>query len=732
MEASQHDREKQWAYELDQQIRALSTMCSLVMDKFPNDSSKPPAHTNPKHREAVALSVLLIREPGENVTVAAAVDALSSRPYHELVVATNMDQDAGSSNYKYLFAPDEITDCEVLPDSDSPPDGFDRHVKVFGTLLRAYHNHFQQPTKRARFKRAFLTYSLGAGLPEYVHRLSFGVEQSSFVSFILSDLPHFGEDFEPLTFLAKDQPKISSMGMTLVDAVIRVVQQALHRKEDVEVDDAYELRLRQAMASLKKGEFDHDCAYALHIILRIRLRWVFKDIERALSSVSNHEAPESRTPDPLHWTTTLLQWDHMVTGLKDLLDMYGTCIDTLKNGATLMDENTPKKGTTLANENAPKDGDAPKDKTTPKNEDHSSTSTVSFNHSTHPHLTTLFRTPRLTPLTRLPYGTALTAWLRHTTSQPRAARTLLHPRCAALAALASHLTILPLSATPPADPKMDRHKAAFSLVFPGSVLPRGLHGWPATLKSHLSGDTAFQDLWQRRFPGSVPQEAQVLMALARVGRVRPPSRAMPVVASARLPAVGAAVVADRVVEAVWGRPWEGVRKAEPGRRVEGGKNGKKMKVGQRSGCGCSGEVAPFCVPEGLAGTVVEGIRDVVVQEVRARIGEREVRGLGEGLSEEVRELNERKRTRGQGSLMRHRERRGEEGKAKRKEKWEQKKDYYNNRKRAKREEGEKNRAEWERYQAEQKEALQAGEGAIVEQEADKKSEDVKVKPEADE
>ncbi|KAF2496805.1 hypothetical protein BU16DRAFT_537947 [Lophium mytilinum] len=738
MEASQQDRDQQWAYELDQQIRALSTMCSLVMDKFP-DSSNAPTQTNGKHREAMALSVLLAREPGEIVTVAAAVDALSSRPYHELVVATNMEQDVGSSNYKHLFAPGEITDCDVLPDYDSALTGFDRHVKVFGTLLRAYHGHFEQPAKRAKFKRAFLTYALGAGLPEFVHRLSFGVRESSFVSFLVNDLPPFGEDFERLVFLEKEKPKISSMGVILVESAIGIVQQSLLRKEGIEIDDAYLATLELARESLKKGEFDYNCAYAIHIILRIRLRWVFQDIERALSLLSIQEAPQGEIPEELHWTTTLLQWDLMVSGLKEFLDMYGGCIDILKDRETLKDR------ATLKSEDSSKNGDTLRSEATLEHEDalksEEPLSTALFSTTTHPHLSALFKNPHPPPnpsSTPLPSGTALTTWLRDTTSAPRAAQNLLHPRCASLAALASHLTILPLTPTPPIDRKMARYKSVFSLLFPPSVLPRGLYGWPAQLKTHLSGDDAFRDLWQRRFTGAVPQEAQVLMRLAGVERLRPPSRAMPVVAGTRVPGVGAAVVVDAVVEVFWGRPWREVREAEPGRRKKEGET-KKRKAGVGSGVGSSGVLGPVCVPEGLPGKVVEGIRDVVLEEVRARIGVREVgEGLSEGVSEELRELNEKKRRRGQGSLMRHREKRGEEGRSKRKAVFERMKEDDEKRKRAKWEEGERNRAAWERYQAEQGQqaeqgdTLQAGDGANVEQKADIEAAEAKVKQEVDE
>jgi hypothetical protein len=93
MEATPADRDAEEFHRLDQQIRTISTMNHLVQEHLPG-RSRLKQLTTPKSREARELATLLCRHPSEMVTVAALHDAMSTRPYFEPVVSSNMEQGA--------------------------------------------------------------------------------------------------------------------------------------------------------------------------------------------------------------------------------------------------------------------------------------------------------------------------------------------------------------------------------------------------------------------------------------------------------------------------------------------------------------------------------------------------------------------------------------------------------------------------------------------------------------
>jgi hypothetical protein len=504
----------------------------------------------------------------------------------------------------------------------TPLEGFERHVKVFGTLFRAFHHHFPQPDKRKKFKRAFLTYSLGTGLPEFVHRLSFGVQHSCFFSFLLTEPPEFDEDFEPLEVGKAMKKRLTSHVKALREAVDQVVCQARHRNEIVEIDDIFTAKLDGAIKEVEGGSFGKDFAYCLHTILRIHLRWVLNDIENVLSALLNQKAPEF-VSDHLHWTRTLLNWDTMIFSLNDLIELYAACIDASKDEDSLHDY------------------------------PFLDTQPLPFSSTTYRHLSSLFSTPHPLPtvfksLAKASYGSALARWLRWSTSQPRAARSLLHSRCYRLAVLTTQLTVLPLSTTPPKDAAMAPWKDLFADMFPNPVGQRR-HGWPAELEIKLGCHPYFATLRAQEFEGEVTQENALLMALSRAHRLSF-SWAPPVLASTRLPHLGSALVSDAIVLEYWLKPlWivvhEADPKAWPGMDAMLKKKGKG-RVGQISGSGASANVVPFCLPAGLSVKRVVEVKEALFEVVAERLREGEVQEKDEDVGgEEEREKRRRARDR---------------------------------------------------------------------------------------
>jgi hypothetical protein len=276
------------------------------------------------------LARLLARRPYETVYAAWHHDPEQRRPYPQLTVAMAVpswsNEDLLRTN---ACCPGATIWQSSVPISNPPLRGLAQHLHVLTHLATTHRNVLAHQKKS--FRSIFYEYALNMCFEEFRYRMRFGVDHASFYDFFCHDPPDFPStgpraisehflDHEVATQEAQEKA-CKAFADVMREEWRRICVDAVHHSE-LPLTQEIMLVADSAFRWVQGGLFEVNGMRMLHLIIRIRLRWIYQAVELTSALLDGTQPPLSSHTNTIPLWKSQLSFHQMFQKLYPMIRIY--------------------------------------------------------------------------------------------------------------------------------------------------------------------------------------------------------------------------------------------------------------------------------------------------------------------------------------------------------------------------------------------------------------------------